>query len=237
MINSRLTNCLVVVSEETSRQAIDEGVNPEKIKIIPNGFSRTENSQRSQQEVLEEFAIPPDSHIVVSAGRLTEEKGHIHLVRAIPGLIQKVPNVVILIVGAGPLDKILQAEASELGISDQVRFTGFRSDVLDIIGAADLFVLPSNSEGLPLVLLESMGSGVAVISTIVGGVPEIVQEGVSGLLVPPGDSDALSKAMIELLTDDTKRKRIALTGQNTILDNYSLEAMADQYVRLLVRND
>lgn len=148
--------------------------------------------------------------VVGSVGNFTAKKDQASLLRAFASLPPSGSDgTVLVLVGLGPLERELRALAADLGITDRVIFAGSRDDVFELLPAFDVFALSSRFEGLPLALLEAMATGIAPVATCVGGVPEVVADGRHGLLVPPGDPDALSAALAELLDDDALRARIA----------------------------
>ena len=135
-----------------------------------------------------------DAPLIGAVARLTHEKGIDRLIRAAPTVVAKCPEVRFVIVGDGPERPLLEAEAGRLGVDAHFHFAGHRADVGELLPAFDLFVLPSLREGLPFAVLEAMSAGLPVVATRVGGVPEAVAEGVTGLLVPADDPDALADA-------------------------------------------
>ncbi len=234
MVNSRMATCLVAVSEQVRAESIEEGVRPAKIRVIPNGVSLTTVKKAERQRLRREAGVQPKGYLIVSAGRLWPEKGHIHLVRAMPMVAEQLPRAVLAIAGDGVLRPELEAEAQALGVAGYIRFLGVRSDVRAWFAAADLFVLPSNSEGMPMALLEAMGMGAPVVATRVGGVPELVRDGETGKLVPPQNPSALAEAIVSLLRDKAERARLAQNGQIYVMKYYSVEKMYERYMRLLV---
>jgi glycosyltransferase involved in cell wall biosynthesis len=163
---------------------------------------------------------------------LSEEKGVAYLLRAMPGVLREQPGAVLVVVGEGPLDSELRALAAELGIETRIRFLGPRSDMAAILGIFDVYVLPSLREGLPLALLEAMAAGCPIVATEVGGVPSVVEPGVTGELVPPKDPDALAAGILSLLADERLRRKFSEAGPRLVRDRYSVEAMTRRYERL-----
>jgi glycosyltransferase involved in cell wall biosynthesis len=233
VINSGIATCLAAVSEQVRLESIEEGVRPAKIRVIPNGVSLTTVKKTEIQHLRRGAGVPPKGYLIVSAGRLWPEKGHIHLVRAMPAVVEQLPRTVLAIAGDGVLRSELEAEARALGVADHIRFLGVRSDVRYWFAAADLFVLPSNSEGMPMALLEAMGMGAPVVATRVGGVPELVRDGETGRLVPPQNPSALAEVMVSLLRNKSERIRLAQNGQTYVMRYYSVERMYERYARLL----
>jgi glycosyltransferase involved in cell wall biosynthesis len=239
MVNSRITSCLVAVSSRLQSYAIEvEGVAPEKIVMIPNGHSlgspaRITRDERSR--FCEELGLHPDGLFVLSVGRLTEQKGHTYLLDTIPAILEQFPDTVFAIAGDGPLRAELEAKAIQLGISHSVRFLGTRSDVPELLQMADVFVLPSLWEGLPIALLEAMGAGLPVIATRVEGVEEIIVDGENGLLVPPTDCESLKIAVLGMLAHPDLRVNLGAAGRALVESAYSLDQMGKRYEDLFLR--
>ncbi len=234
LINLGLAQKLVVVSQVTRRQAEEEGVHSGRIVVIPNGISIPPVDPATRQAFKEYLPIKPDDLAVLFAGRLFPEKGPDVLVQAIPLVIRKCPQALFIIAGSGPMLETLQAEVTQKGAGDSVRFLGFRDDVPLLMSVAGVFVLPSRSEGMPNALIEAMGMGAAVVAADVGGVREIVQNGSNGLLVPPEDPAALAEALVQVCTDPLLRSRLAKAGRECVATQFTLDGMCLQYEKLLV---
>jgi glycosyltransferase involved in cell wall biosynthesis len=186
-------------------------------------------------------AAPPDDAplreggpLLVSIGVITPAKGHSVLVDAMPEILRRHPLASAAILGKPlfPGDvaylERMQAEARRLGVADRVTFLGFRSDVARILSRAAVLVHPARyEETFGLVLLEAMNAGIPVVASRVGGTPEVVEDGVSGLLVPPGDPAALASAVADLLADEARRARMGAAGRALEQDRFSLARMLD----------
>ncbi len=167
-----------------------------------------------------------------------EYKGHASLIDATVQILEKFPNTKVLLVGDGPRRSQMENKVSALALSDTIIFTGIRQDVREILPLFDLFVLPSLSEGLPVSILEAMAASKPVVATYVGGVPEAVVDGVTGLLVPPRDPTALAQAIVHLLGDPDLRQQMGQAGRERVLEHFSVERMVERtqnlYEQLLV---
>jgi glycosyltransferase involved in cell wall biosynthesis len=184
------------------------------VETLYHGVDRAAFERRENVAyVRAELGLPQEAPLVVTVANLKAHKGHRYLLEAVGRLRPSMPEVRFLCVGIGPLADDLRRDAERLGLSGSVVFTGFRDDVPRIVAAADLFVLPSEHEGLPLALLEAMTAGKPCVATAVGGVPEVVRDGHDGLLVPPRDSAALAEAMSMLLTDEPLRSRVGASAR------------------------
>ncbi len=176
--------------------------------------------------------LEPDRIAIGTVARLTEQKGHRFLLEAFASNSSSDPRLVLLIVGYGPLEAELRQQATALGIADRVSFLGMRRDLPAIFAALDVFVLASLWEGLPLVVLEAMGAGVPVVATGVGGTGEALDDGVSGMLVPPGDAMTLAAVLRRLIADSALRERLAAEARSQARARFGLNAHLDALVRL-----
>src|SRR5262249_46850678 len=144
----------------------------------------------------ESAGIPPDASLVGTVGNLYPVKGHTYLIRAAKIILKSRPNTHVIILGRGNLKDTLHQEAESLGIKDRIHLLGYRDDVSSWLRQFDVFTLPSLSEGLPMSLLEAMAAGVPVVVTGVGGMPEVVSDGLTGFVVPAEDPDALAAKLL-----------------------------------------
>jgi glycosyltransferase involved in cell wall biosynthesis len=226
----RLTSSWVTrwtaVGEAVKRFACEKiGLDPARITVIPNGIALAELDRADRGIVRREFGIPSETPLLGTIGRLHPQKGVDLLLRAVQELKGQFPALKTLIVGEGPALPALRALASDLGLVQDVIFTGLRRDVPDILAAADLLVLASRWEGMPNVVLEAFAAGKAVVATRVGAVEEMVQDGETGLLVPAEDPPALARAIGSLLADPPGRARLAAAGRARVEKEFSLEKM------------
>jgi glycosyltransferase involved in cell wall biosynthesis len=231
-----LAGAVIAVSKHTADHLIDrEAAPPEKVRAIPNGidFGRVRPSSAAARErVRTELAIG-DRRVLLSLARLHPEKGQSYLFRALPELKRRArAPFVVLIAGAGGFEAAYREEVRSLGCDDVVRFLGFRSDAADLITAADVLVLPSVAEAFGLVVAEALYLGTPVVASRVGGIPEIVTDGVDGLLVPPADSGALGDALGGLLNDPALHRRLAGAGRERVRREFGFERMVKQYEEL-----
>jgi glycosyltransferase involved in cell wall biosynthesis len=179
--------------------------------------------------------FPHDSgitNIVLGAGRLSPEKGFGVLVEAAATICRDNPNTGIVLFGEGVLRSELEQRIAELGLQCRFLMPGFRTDLDALIGAADVVVLPSHTEGLPNVALEASAAGVPVVATAVGGTPEAVANGESGFLVPPGEPEPIASRVGELLRNEELRKRFGGAGRERMRVRFTFEAQAIEYLRL-----
>jgi glycosyltransferase involved in cell wall biosynthesis len=234
LINSRITTVLVAVSERVREIAVGEGIQPGNIVVIPNGIE-IQDAVISPLHLRQDLGLPQDAPILLSVGRLTDQKGHDILIAAMPAVLAERANVMLVIVGDGPLHSALEQQVARLGLGGHVRLLGNRNDVRELLSLADIFVLPSRSEGLPLALLEAMGAGLPVIATRIAGAEEVVQEGENGLLVPPENHQALSQALLRLLADPSACRTMGRNGRELVKECYTLNRMCEAYLDLMNR--
>jgi glycosyltransferase involved in cell wall biosynthesis len=223
----------------------DEGYDPSKIAVIRNGVDMTRfGDLPAGERIRSELGIAADARLVVVVSRLARLKGIEYFLRAAAALKPRYPDVRFLIVGeTSPPDpaylRDLQRLAADLGVDGQVTFTGRRSDIPAILGAADVSVMPSLNEALSNVLLESMAAGAPVVATRVGGTPEALVDGDTGLLVPPGEAGALAAGVSRLLDDRELARRLGCAARRLIAERFSVERMVrateDLYAELLAR--
>ncbi|OGO42530.1 MAG: hypothetical protein A2W36_03970 [Chloroflexi bacterium RBG_16_58_14] len=236
IISSSITTCMVAVSQQVSSYAaLEENIREDKIIVIPNGIQAADNRllAPSQPVALRaELGLQPGAHLVCSVGYLTEQKGHRFLLEAIPLVIQKYPGTIFAIAGDGPLLKELKGQAEALNLAGAVIFLGNHSNVADLLSLADIFVLPSLWEGLPIALLEAMGAGVAVVASQVDGVEELIVDNQTGLLVPPSDSQALSQAILRLLEEPEFRVNLGQQGKWLVEKEFNQDQMCNLYRNL-----
>lgn len=223
---------LIAVSTELKRcLEKDIGINARKITVIPNGIdiARWEAYRNTDcLDVSRSLGLPDDAILIGVVGRLVPFKGHRVLLKSMRQVIGSHPNAYLLVVGDGPLREKLEEQVKELGISQNVRFLGFIDEPGRYMAALDLFVLPSVNEPFGIVLLEAMAMGLPVVSTRAGGVPDIIEDGVTGLLAEPGDEKSLASAIEKVLDDKKLRKSLAQNGEREVCDRFTVKAMADK---------
>ena len=218
---------LIVPSESIARKVRGEGRDAARFAIVPNGIDLSRFSGPVRPCALRgEYRIPASAPLLGVVARLEPEKGHRHLIDAMPAILRAVPETWLAIVGEGSEADALRAQAAELGsrVAARVVFTGRRDDVSALTSDLTLAVLPSTREAQGISLLEAMARGVPVVASAVGGIPEVVTDGVDGRLVPPGDSAALADAIVELLRDGELRRRLGDAGRRTVVDRFSIDA-------------
>ncbi len=222
---------VVAVSESARTLVRTEGVRADRVVLIPNAVDledlQTENTAASARTHL---GLPEGRMFACTVGRLSHEKGQDVLLRAVGILKARLPALMVLLVGDGPDRDALTALARELGIADTVRFLGHQKDVATVYRASDFMVMPSRSEAMPNVLLESMSLGLPVVATRVGGVPEVAQDGTDAWIVPPDAPDAMAEAMHQCATDTVERSRRAQRARAVVTAQHDPRRRARRYV-------
>lgn len=234
----RWADCILVNSEAVRHRLVAEGYHREKIAVIRNGIDLTRfTGKGGAGRLRQELGLSPSAPLVVVLSRLYRLKGIEYFLEAAAIVALRFPEARFLIVGdRGPEDdayrEALERQAARLGLGQRVIFTGFRLDVPEVLSNAAVSVVPSLSEGLSNTLLESMAAGAPVVATRVGGNPEAVEDGVSGLLVPPGNAGALTRAVSFLLENPETARALGHAGSRRIAERFSLEHMVRETERL-----
>ena len=219
---------LIAVSTAIVAKLKSEGRDIVPISLIRNGVDLQRYAEQEACCTLpEEYGMEPGSQIVGVVARLEPEKGHPTLLEAWPQVLRAVPDAYLLIVGEGSRRDALEAQARELRIAHRIVFTGRRDDVPAVTAALDVAVLPSYREAQGLSVLEAMALSRPVVASNVGGIPEMVEDGVTGLLVPPHDANALAEAIIRLLTDHPYADTLGRAGHDLVHVRFCIEAMVD----------
>ena len=201
-----------------------------KLKTIYNGVNcKRLNININAQSKKREIGRGGSEQIVGIVGRLVLVKDHVNLLCAFKKVINEVSRVKLLIIGDGELKDYLVKYAHDLKITQKVKFLGNRFDVPDLLKTMDVFVISSLSEGFSIALLEAIASGIPVVATNVGGNAEIIEHGVSGLLVPPKDPNEISKMIVSLLKNKEMAKKIGERGQRKVRADFSFEKMKEKY--------
>jgi glycosyltransferase involved in cell wall biosynthesis len=221
-----LVHRIICVSDSNRRDLIDEcPAAAARIQTVYNGVDPSAfPSKPDRTKVREELGIV-SGPVLITIARLTEAKGHRYLLQALPRLHETWPQLSCLFVGEGELHDTLQRMAMDLGVERSCRFVGIREDIAEILAAADVVVLPSLSEGFPFVLLEALAMGCPVVASQVNGVPELIEDHKTGLLVPPRDPQALATAIREVLSDSTAASKMGAAGRAVVQERFTVDRM------------
>ena len=230
----RRTQGHVAISEAVRVAALER--NPKRshvIHVVPNGIvDPMLHSRRGDEDVRSEMGIDRASPMIVCTARLEAEKNVGDLINAMQVVVKATPCAICVLVGDGSLRSNLEQLVNDRGLKNSVRFTGFRADALSLIGAADVFVLPSVAEPFGLVILEAMALRRPVIAVNAGGPPEIVMNGETGWLTPPSDANAMANAVIRLLENPLERKSMGEKGRARFESRYTESRMAADMIKV-----
>ncbi len=228
----------IAVSDANARYLIEEKKLPaKKVHVIHNGcdLKKFDPALQAPRGLKNSLGFSTDDPIVVVLGRLEPQKGHRFLLQAHARVLREVPTARLVCVGAGALDRELQDQCRQLQIEDSVRFVGYQSNVTDWLSLADITVLPSLFEGLPLVAIESLAAQRCVVATAVDGTTEVVINEETGLTVPPRNAQALAQAIVRLLRQTELRHRLARAGRQWVVDRFSQERQIRKTEELYLR--
>jgi glycosyltransferase involved in cell wall biosynthesis len=210
-----------------------EGISPEDTLFIPNGIPAPPAA--SGNDVRAELGIPPDAPVIGTVSVLRPQKALDVLLRAAKILVEEFPGLRVLIAGEGDRREALEELARELGLEGTVMFLGVRTDVPDVLAALDIAVSSSDFEGSPLSVMEYMEAARPVVATRVGGVPDLIDDGVHGLLVQPQDPAAFAAAVAELLRDPARAAEMGRRGQERRRKEFDISVMVKRLEELYVR--
>ena len=226
-----LVDRIVCVSAAAAASFAAAGIPADRLAVIRNGLWERPPS-RSRGAVRAALGADASQPVVLTTARFTPQKDHAALIDALPAVLAVHPALRVWLAGHGPLEDELRRQVAQRGLADVVRFLGQRDDVPDLLAAADLFVLPSRFEGLPLAALEAMAAALPVVATRVGGTDEAVLDGVTGRLVPPGDPQALGAAIAASLSRPAEAARLGAAGRERFGGAFTASRMADETARL-----
>jgi glycosyltransferase involved in cell wall biosynthesis len=232
---ARLTDRIVTLTDRGAQEHVQYKIaSPQKFVTIHGGDSLAQfRSMRVNATVKrKELGLPLEGPIIGAVGRLVPIKGHAWLLRAVPRVLAEFPQACAVLIGDGPLLGELKELVAELGISPHVVFLGTRHDIPECLAALDLFVLPSLNEGMGRALVEAMAVGCPVVATRVGGIPDVVADGTTGLLVPPRDDRALADAILTLLRDRRLSAAYGQAARRHVDGRFEVAAMVRDIERL-----
>lgn len=224
----------IAVSDQV-REAIIRQVGPVQTKIhtICNAVDTKRFDRRGDRETLcRQLGIDGNASLVATVGRLTEQKGHRYLIDAASAVANSLPSTHFLLIGRGELENALRRQATETKAAGNIHFLGVRDDVPDLLAAVDLFVLPSLWEGLSVALLEAMAAGKPIVATQVSGTTQVIAPGVTGLIVPPRDSNALAAAITAVLSKPEQAQAMGQAAKQHVEANFGAQSQADAHLAL-----
>mgnify|MGYP001145837454 CR=1 FL=1 len=227
LLSKFFTHKIIAISRAVKINLIESGVPANMIKTIYNGIDLTVY-RNSHPTLRKHLGVTSDIPIIGIVARLVWEKGYEYAIKAMPRVLEKFPKAILVIIGDGPQEKPLKKLCMDLDITDSVIFMGFQNNVENLAIDFDVFVLPSVSEGLGLALLEAMALEKPVITTEVGGIPEVVKNGINGLLVPPENEMLLAENIIKILTSEEMANSLAVQAKDTVYEKFSADNMASE---------
>ncbi len=230
-----MADSFVAVSQDLKDFIVDAiGIKPKRINVVLNGVNidQFEQKQYDSEKIRAELSLAENNFVIVVVAALFEMKGHKDLMQALSLLGEQGKSVKLLFVGDGYYRSNLMALSKQLGLDDKINFLGFRSDVAQILAASDLFILPSYSEGLPVSVLEAMAAKVPVIATRVGGLGELINDGVNGYLVEPKAAEQLADKIKYCIDSPASAEAISKAAYTLVNKQFSGEAMLEQYLAI-----
>ncbi len=224
---ARGSNAFIAVSREDRRRMIElEGIDPQRAVFVPNGIKAL--PPPSGRDVRAELGIAAGAPIVTTVGFLRQPKAMDVLIEAAGRIAPRFPGLQVLIVGEGADRPVYEVLIERLGLQDTVKLLGLRSDVPDLLAASDVAVLSTNSEGSPLSVMEYMDAALPVVATRVGGIPDLIDDGVEGLLVEPQDPDGLGDAIARMLDEPEQARRMGQRGRERRRREFDIGVMVDR---------
>jgi len=236
ILSMRRNSIIVGVTPAVCAMLAKQGVRPDKIVCINNSVDVSRFSRPFNTSLIKtSLAIPEGVKIIGTVGRLVEPKGHKYLLEAAALVTREIPEVRFIIVGGGHLEDILKSQAAELGLNGKVIFTGSRTDIPEMLAIMDIFVMSSIKEGLPIALLEAMASEKPIVATKIAGIPDVIKDGVEGLLIPPGNPGILAEKITYLLKNPGQANKLAAVAKKNVCDNYDVKIMISNYQTLYAK--
>jgi glycosyltransferase involved in cell wall biosynthesis len=219
----RYASHIVAVSDSEKNGLLKNLIHEARISVVHNSIDADLMERIPKIDLRQRYRFPPDAIICISGGRFSTEKGQIHLVRAAYHAVRRNSKLRFVLFGDGPDRDDIISSITAMDLHDRIKCPGFEPDLIGCLKSADIFVNPSLSEGLPNIVLEAMALKIPVIATSVGGVPELITHGESGILVPPGDDRAMAQSILELLNFRPLGQKLAENAYRTILESYSFD--------------
>jgi len=231
-----LPDHVVTVSAHVARMLFSAGIPANHISVVPTGIDLTRYDRTQVSGNLRsELGLAEDCPLIGTVAILRRKKGHADLLEAIPRVLARFPSAHFVFAGDGPQQENLARRINELNLGSHVHLLGLRRDVVNVLASLDLFVLPTHQEALGTAFVEAGAMGLPSIATRVDGVPEIIDDGQTGLLVPVKDPQALADAIIALLADPVRRRALGNAAREKVRQRFSREAMVDQMVAVYER--
>lgn len=224
----RLFDRVVTISQGIREVLLSEGVPPAKVTCVHSAVDAERYHPDGDRAWLDRtFGLAPGERAVGMVAQLIPRKGHRYLLNAAPRILAAFPGARFLLFGKGPLEDELRAQIAAAGLQERVQLAGFRDDLDRVLPCLDLVVHPADMEGLGVSLLQAAAAGVPLIGSAAGGIPEVVRDGETGLLIPPGDETALADAVTALLGDPERAQAMGRAGRRLVEREFSIPAMVE----------
>ncbi len=231
----------VAVSRAIKDVLARDGIDPHRIEVVHSGIDPSRFEGADGSALRNELGVPGQAPVIGTVAHFAWHKGLEILVDAVPIVTREAPEAVIVIVGEGSMEKEIKERAAKSGAAKNIIFTGFRKDIPQCLAFFDVFVMPSHMEGLCTSILDALVSRKPVAASKVGGIPEIIEDNETGLLVPPGDPAALAESLVRLVKDRDLAARLAGNGRRKVMEEFTIDAMVKGnmavYERLLAENE
>jgi glycosyltransferase involved in cell wall biosynthesis len=221
-----LVDHIIVISEAIQKVLIQAGVNPQQISLVHSAVAPY-TSMISQKDFHQTFNLNREDFAIGVVAQLIPRKGHRYLIEAMPGILDRFPRSRFLFFGQGAMEETLKKLVKQKALEHAVIFAGFHDNVRDFLPHLDLLVHPALMEGLGVALLEASFAGVPIVASRAGGIPEVVLDGENGLLVPSGDAQALTQAIVTALADSDLRKKLGEGGRRLVEERFSVASMIE----------
>jgi len=221
------------VSEQIGQSLVAGGIQSERVRVLYSGLDLDAvPTQVDPRDIRQRLGIPAEAQVLGTVANLFARKGYEVMLKAMHTLLTAFPQVHYVMVGTGDTEyeSRLRALTQKLGLGRHVHFAGFHDSVYPFLAAMDVYVHPALMEGFGIAVLEAMAMCKPVVATTTGGLPEIVQDGQTGVLVPPGEPDALARAIVGLLQDSTRRIAMGRSGRSRVETLFTVEAMMDRLI-------
>ncbi len=224
----RLHDRVIAISQGIARVLLDEGLPSAKLRVVRSAVSAERFAHPCRPGLIQDrLGLPADSQVLGVVAQLIERKGHTLLLQRLPDLLAEQPQLQVVFFGQGPLAAALEQQIRRLGLEQRVHLVGFRDDLAQLLACLTLLVHPALMEGLGVSLLQASAAGVPIVASRVGGIPEAVEDGVTGVLVPTGDGEALGRAIRELIADPMRCQRLGQAGAERVRRLFSVDVMVE----------
>lgn len=227
---------VITISDGIRQVLLSQGMSPERVNCVRSALVADEfQHPRSAEAFRGEFGLPEDAVVLGVMAQLIERKGHRFLLQVLPALLRDYSNLKVIFFGQGPLREALEQDVAEQGLGEIVQFAGFRTDMTDWLAHVDILVHPALMEGLGISLLQAAAASVPIIASRAGGMPEVVRDGDTGLLIEPGNTEELEAALRRLLSEPSLRRSMGESARRYVEDTFSVQRMVEGNIAIYER--